>query len=193
MISFIKGRLVEKTPTEVIIEANGIGYQVNISLNTYASVADNEAIMLYTYLQVREDAHVLFGFADKMEREIFKLLISVSGIGANTARNILSYIQPKELMQSIAQEDTKSLQTIKGIGLKTAQRLIIELKEKVMKMHDLDEISLVNHNRNAEEALSALEVLGFVRKSAEKTVKKILEQDPDAGVEQIIKLALKNL
>ncbi|SRR5690554_126691 len=193
MISFIKGRLVEKTPTEVIIEANGIGYQVNISLNTYAAVTDNEAIMLYTYLQVREDAHVLFGFADKMEREIFKLLISVSGIGANTARNILSYIQPKELMQSIAQEDTKSLQTIKGIGLKTAQRLIIELKEKVMKMHDLDEISLVNHNRNAEEALSALEVLGFVRKSAEKTVKKILEQDPDAGVEQIIKLALKNL
>lgn len=193
MISFIKGRLVEKTPTEVIIEANGIGYQVNISLNTYASVTDNEAIMLYTYLQVREDAHVLFGFADKMEREIFKLLISVSGIGANTARNILSYIQPKELMQSIALEDTKSLQTIKGIGLKTAQRLIIELKEKVMKMHDLDEISLVNHNRNAEEALSALEVLGFVRKSAEKTVKKILEQDPDAGVEQIIKLALKNL
>jgi len=193
MISFIKGRLVEKTPTEVIIEANGIGYQVNISLNTYAAVTDNEAIMLYTYLQVREDAHVLFGFADKMEREIFKLLISVSGIGANTARNILSYIQPKELMQSIAQEDTKSLQTIKGIGLKTAQRLIIELKEKVMKMHDLDEISLVNHNRNAEEALSALEVLGFVRKSAEKTVKRILEQDPDAGVEQIIKLALKNL
>src|SRR5690554_3913913 len=193
MISFIKGRLVEKTPTEVIIEANGIGYQVNISLNTYAAVTDNEAIMLYTYLQVREDAHVLFGFADKMEREIFKLLISVSGIGANTARNILSYIQPKELMQSIAQEDTKSLQTIKGIGLKTAQRLIIELKEKVMKMYDLDEISAVNHNRNAEEALSALEVLGFVRKSAEKTVKKILEQDPDAGVEQIIKLALKNL
>lgn len=193
MISFIKGRLVEKIATEVIIETNGIGYQVSISLNTYAALPDSEFIMLYTYLQVREDNHTLFGFADKLEREIFKLLISVSGIGANTARNILSYIQPKELMQSIAQEDTKSLQTIKGIGLKTAQRLIIELKEKVMKMHDLDEISLVNHNRNAEEALSALEVLGFVRKSAEKTVKKILEQDPDAGVEQIIKLALKNL
>jgi len=193
MISFIKGRLVEKIATEVIIETNGIGYQVNISLNTYAALPDSEFIMLYTYLQVREDNHTLFGFADKLEREIFKLLISVSGIGANTARNILSYIQPKELMQAIVQEDAKSLQSIKGIGLKTSQRLIIELKEKVMKMYDLDEISAVNHNRNAEEALSALEVLGFVRKSAEKAVKRILEQNPEAGVEQIIKLALKNL
>src|SRR5690606_37864399 len=135
----------------------------------------------------------LFGFADKLEREIFKLLISDSGIGANTARNMMSYIQPKELMQAIVQEDVKAIQANKGIGLKTAQRVIIELKEKVMKMHDIDEISVAHHNTNADEALSALEVLGFVRKTAEKTVKKILEQNPDAGVEQIIKLALKNL
>jgi len=193
MISFIKGRLVEKAPTEVIIDSNGIGYQVNISLNTYSLITDSESIMLYTYLQVKEDSHTLFGFADKLEREIFKLLISVSGIGANTARNMLSYIQPKELMQAVVQEDVKAIQAIKGIGLKTAQRVIIELKEKVMKMHDLDEISVAHHNTNADEALSALEVLGFVRKTAEKMVKKILEQNPEAGVEQIIKLALKNL
>lgn len=193
MISFIKGRLVEKVPTEVIIDNNGIGYQVNISLNTYSLISDSESVMLYTYLQVKEDSHTLFGFADKLEREIFKLLISVSGIGANTARNMLSYIHPKELMQAIVQEDVKAIQAIKGIGLKTAQRVIIELKEKVMKMHDLDEISVAHHNTNADEALSALEVLGFVRKTAEKMVKKILEQNPEAGVEQIIKLALKNL
>ncbi|HLW63578.1 MAG TPA: Holliday junction branch migration protein RuvA, partial [Flavobacterium sp.] len=168
-------------------------YQVNISLNTYSLITDSESIMLYTYLQVKEDSHTLFGFADKLEREIFKLLISVSGIGANTARNMLSYIQPKELMQAVVQEDVKAIQAIKGIGLKTAQRVIIELKEKVMKMHDLDEISVAHHNTNADEALSALEVLGFVRKTAEKMVKKILEQNPEAGVEQIIKLALKNL
>ncbi len=193
MISFIKGRLVEKTPTEVIIETSGIGYQVNISLHTYSLLTDSEAIMLYTYFQIKDDAHTLFGFVEKLEREIFKMLISVSGIGANTARNMLSYIHPKELIQAIANEDVKTIQSIKGIGLKTAQRVIIELKEKVLKMNEVDEISVTHHNTNADEALSALEVLGFVRKNAEKTVKKIVEQNPEAGVEQIIKLALKSL
>ena len=193
MISFIKGRLVEKTPTEVIIETSGIGYQVNISLHTYSLLTDSEAIMLYTYFQIKDDAHTLFGFVEKLEREIFKMLISVSGIGANTARNMLSYIHPKELIQAIANEDVKNIQSIKGIGLKTAQRVIIELKEKVLKMNEVDEISVTHHNTNADEALSALEVLGFVRKNAEKTVKKIVEQNPEAGVEQIIKLALKSL
>lgn len=193
MISFIKGRLVEKTPTEVIIETSGIGYQVNISLHTYSLLTDSEAIMLYTYFQIKDDAHTLFGFVEKLEREIFKMLISVSGIGANTARNMLSYIHPKELIQAIANEDVKTIQSIKGIGLKTAQRVIIELKEKVLKMNEVDEISVTHHNTNADEALSALEVLGFVRKNSEKTVKKIVEQNPEAGVEQIIKLALKSL
>lgn len=193
MISFIKGRLVEKTPTEVIVDVNGVGYQINISLHSYSLLPANELITLYTYLQIKDDAHTLFGFVQKLEREIFKLLISVSGIGANTARNMLSYIHPNELLQAIATEDVKTIQSIKGIGLKTAQRVIIDLKDKVLKMKDIDEISVVAHNTNADEALSALEVLGFVRKTAEKAVKKIVEQHPEAKVEEIIKLALKNL
>lgn len=193
MISFIKGRLVEKTPTEVIVDVNGVGYQINISLHSYSLLPADELITLYTYLQIKDDAHTLFGFVQKLEREIFKLLISVSGIGANTARNMLSYIHPNELLQAIATEDVKTIQSIKGIGLKTAQRVIIDLKDKVLKMKDIDEISVVAHNTNADEALSALEVLGFVRKTAEKTVKKIVEQHPEAKVEEIIKLALKNL
>lgn len=193
MISFIKGRLVEKTPTEVIVDVNGVGYQINISLHSYSLLPADELITLYTYLQIKDDAHTLFGFVQKLEREIFKLLISVSGIGANTARNMLSYIHPNELLQAIATEDVKTIQSIKGIGLKTAQRVIIDLKDKVLKMKDIDEISVVAHNTNADEALSALEVLGFVRKTAEKVVKKIVEQHPEAKVEEIIKLALKNL
>lgn len=193
MISFIKGRLVEKTPTEVIVDVNGVGYQINISLHSYSLLPADELITLYTYLQIKDDAHTLFGFVQKLEREIFKLLISVSGIGANTARNMLSYIHPNELLQAIATEDVKTIQSIKGIGLKTAQRVIIDLKDKVLKMKDIDEISVVAHNTNADEALSALEVLGFVRKTAEKAVKKIVEQNPEAKVEEIIKLALKNL
>lgn len=193
MISFIKGRLVEKTPTEVIVDVNGVGYQINISLHSYSLLPTDELITLYTYLQIKDDAHTLFGFVQKLEREIFKLLISVSGIGANTARNMLSYIHPNELLQAIATEDVKTIQSIKGIGLKTAQRVIIDLKDKVLKMKDIDEISVVAHNTNADEALSALEVLGFVRKTAEKAVKKIVEQHPEAKVEEIIKLALKNL
>lgn len=193
MISFIKGRLVEKSPTEVIIETNGVGYQVHISLHTYSMITDSEAIELYTYLQIKEDAHTLFGFVEKFEREIFKLLISVSGIGANTARNMLSYIHPKELMQAIAHEDVKTIQGIKGIGIKTAQRVIIDLKEKVIKLYEISEISTPRNNTNADEALSALEVLGFVRKSAEKVIQKIVDETPSATVEEIIKLALKKL
>jgi len=193
MISFIKGRLVEKSPTEVVIETNGVGYQINISLHSYSQIKDSEALMLYTYLQIKEDAHTLYGFVEKLEREIFKLLISVSGIGANTARNMLSYIHPKDLVHAIAHEDVKTIQSIKGIGLKTAQRVIIDLKEKIVKIYEINEISTPQNNTNAEEALSALEVLGFVRKSAEKVVQKIVVEMPDASVEDIIKLALKKL
>ena len=193
MISFIKGRMVEKTPTEVIIETHGIGYQINISLHSYSLLPDSEAVELYTYLQIKEDAHTLYGFVEKFERELFKLLISVSGIGANTARNMLSYIHPKDLVNAIAAEDVKSIQAIKGIGLKTAQRVIIDLKEKVIKIYEISEISTPRSNTNADEALSALEVLGFVRKSAEKVIQKIVDELPDASVEDIIKLALKKL
>lgn len=193
MIAFIKGRLAEKTPTDVIIDCNGIGYQVHISLHSYSLIKDSEAIQLYTYLQIKEDAHTLYGFVEKLERELFKLLISVSGIGGNTARNMLSYVAPKDLMQAIASNDVKTIQSIKGIGLKTAQRVVIDLQEKVQKIYGLEDLTLPVHNTNAEEALSALEVLGFVRKATEKVVKKIVEQEPEATVEQIIKSALKSL
>lgn len=193
MIAFIKGRLVEKSPTEVIIDCNGVGYQINISLHTYAQLPNSENITLLTYFQVKEDSQTLYGFADKTEKEIFKLLISVSGIGGNTARNMLSHITPKELMSAIAANDLKTIQSVKGIGVKTAQRLVIDLQEKVIKLFNIEDLTVVYHNTNSEEALSALEVLGFVRKSAEKTVKKIVEQNPDATVEMIIKQALKNL
>lgn len=193
MIAFLKGRLVDKTPTDIIIDCNGIGYQVHISLHSYSLIKDQEAIQIYTYLQIKEDAHTLYGFIEKIERELFKLLISVSGIGGNTARNMLSYITPKELIQAIAAGDVKTIQAVKGIGLKTAQRVIIDLQEKVQKLYGVEELSVAVNNTNAEEALSALEVLGFVRKATEKVVKKIVAQDPHATVEQIIKSALKSL
>ena len=193
MIAFLKGRLVEKTPTDIIIDCNGIGYQVHISLHSYSLIKDQEAIQIYTYLQIKEDAYTLYGFIEKIERELFKLLISVSGIGGNTARNMLSYITPKELIQAIAAGDVKTIQSVKGIGLKTAQRVIIDLQEKVQKLYGVEELSVAVNNTNAEEALSALEVLGFVRKATEKVVKKIVAQDPQATVEQIIKSALKSL
>ncbi|WKW47191.1 Holliday junction branch migration protein RuvA [Myroides sp. JBRI-B21084] len=193
MIAFLKGRLVEKTPTDIIIDCNGIGYQVHISLHSYSLIKDNEAIQIYTYLQIKEDAHILYGFMDKVERELFKLLISVSGIGGNTARNMLSYVAPNDLIHAIATNDVKTIQSIKGIGLKTAQRVIIDLQEKVQKLYGLEDLSAPLNNTNAEEALSALEVLGFVRKATEKVVKNIVAQNPEITVEQIIKSALKSL
>lgn len=193
MIAFLKGRLVEKTPTDIIIDCNGIGYQVHISLHSYSLIKDSELIQIHTYLQIKEDAHILYGFVEKVERELFKLLISVSGIGGNTARNMLSYVSPKDLIHAIALNDVKTIQSIKGIGLKTAQRVVLDLQEKVQKMYGLEDLSTTVHNTNAEEALSALEVLGFVNKAAEKVVNKIIAQQPDATSEQIIKLALKSL
>jgi len=193
MIAFLKGRLVEKTPTDIIIDCNGIGYQVHISLHTYSLIKEEESIQIHTYLQIKEDAHILYGFAEKVERELFRLLISVSGIGGNTARNMLSYVSPKDLMQAIASNDVKTIQAIKGIGLKTAQRVVLDLQEKVRKIYGLEDLMVTLHNTNAEEALSALEVLGFMRKASEKVVNKILEQHPEATSEQIIKSALKSL
>ncbi|MBN9285173.1 MULTISPECIES: Holliday junction branch migration protein RuvA [Flavobacterium] len=193
MIAHIQGRLTEKSPTEVIIDCNGVGYHINISLHTFSLLPNSENIKLYTFLQVKEDAHTLFGFMEKAERELFKLLLSVSGVGASTARTMLSSITPQQIIHAIAGNDVATVQSIKGIGAKTAQRIILDLKDKVLKVYNLEEVSAVESNTNKNEALSALEVLGFMRKSAEKVVDKIVKDNPDASVESIIKLALKNL
>jgi len=191
MIAHLQGKLVEKNPTEVVIDCNGVGYQVNISLHTYSLIPDSENIRLFTYLQIKEDSHTLFGFAEKSEREIFKMLLSVSGIGASIARTMLSSLEPKQIIQALASGDVGTIQSIKGIGSKTAQRAILDLKDKVLKVYDLDEVSILQDNTNKDEALSALEVLGFNRKLAEKSVEKIVKENPDASIETIIKQALK--
>jgi Holliday junction DNA helicase RuvA len=193
MIAHIQGKLVEKTPTEVVIDCNGIGYSINISLHTYSLLPKTDFIKLFTHLIIKEDAHSLYGFVEKSEKEIFKMLLTVSGIGAGIARTMLSSIEPKQIIQALASGDVGTIQSIKGIGSKTAQRAILDLKDKVLKIYDLDEISLVQNNTNRDEALSALEVLGFVRKTSEKIVDKVISQNPDATVELIIKQALKNL
>ncbi|WP_294818441.1 Holliday junction branch migration protein RuvA [uncultured Flavobacterium sp.] len=193
MIAHLQGRMVEKSPTGVVIDCNGVGYDVNISLHTYSLLPDSENIKLYIFLQVKEDAHTLFGFAEKAERELFKLLLSVSGVGAGTARTMLSSLEPRHIINSIASGDVATIQSIKGIGTKTAQRVILDLKDKVLKLYDLGEVSVSGYNTNKDEALSALEVLGFNKKLAEKAIEKIVKDDPSAGVETIIKQALKNL
>lgn len=193
MIAQIQGRLVEKTPTDVVIDCHGVGYQIHISLHTFSQLPKSENIKLYTYLQIKEDAHSLYGFAEKKERELFKLLISVSGVGAGTARTMLSSLAPEQIIQAIASNDVGTIQSIKGIGAKTAQRVILDLKEKVLKLYQIEEVSGTPYNTNKEEALSALEVLGYVRKNAEKVVEKILVATPNASVEDLIKQALKVL
>ena len=193
MIAHLQGKLVEKSPTQVVIDCGGVGYHVNISLHTYSLLPTTDFIKLFTHLQIKEDAHTLFGFVEKSEREIFKLLLSVSGIGASIARTMLSLLDPKQITNAIASGDVVTIQSIKGIGSKTAQRVILDLKEKVLKLYDLDEVSISQSNTNRDEALSALEVLGFVRKASERIVDKIVKEVPESSVEYIIKQALKNL
>ncbi len=193
MITHIQGKLVEKNPTEVVIDCNGIGYLLNISLNTFSQIQDKENIRLYTHLQVREDSHTLFGFSSLAEREIFRLLISVSGIGASIARTMLSSLTPKQVREGIATEDVSLIQSIKGIGLKTAQRTVIELKDKILKVYDIDEDSVSLNNTTKDEALSALEVLGVNKKQSERVIDKFMASQPSANVETIIKEALKSL
>lgn len=176
-----------------MIDCHGVGYQIHISLHTFSQLPESENIKLYTYLQIKEDAHSLYGFAEKKERELFKLLISVSGVGAGTARTMLSSLAPEQIIQAIASNDVGTIQSIKGIGAKTAQRVILDLKEKVLKLYQIEEVSGTPYNTNKEEALSALEVLGYVRKNAEKVVEKILVATPNASVEDLIKQALKVL
>ena len=193
MITHIQGRLIEKNPTDVVIDCNGIGYLLHISLHTYSQIPDKEQLKLYTHLQIKEDTHTLFGFSSLAEREIFRLLISVSGIGASIARTMLSSLSPKQVREGIASGDVALIQSIKGIGAKTAQRVIIDLKDKILKIYDIDEVSVAKDNTNKNEALSALEVLGFAKKQAERVVDKVIMSQPDASVEIIIKQALKNL
>jgi len=193
MITFLKGKLVEKNHTDVVIECHGVGYFVNISLHTFSLLPEGESIMLYTYLHIKEDSHTLYGFSQKSEREIFKLLISVSGVGTSIARTMLSSLDPTQVKQAIGTGDVKTIQGVKGIGAKTAQRVILDLKDKILKVYDVDDVSAGSGNTNKDEALSALETLGFVRKQAEKVCDSIVRENPDASVETIIKLALKKL
>lgn len=193
MITHIRGKLIEKNPTDVVIDCNGIGYTLNISLHTYSQIPNEEAVKLYTYLQVKEDSHTLYGFSTLAEREIFKLLISVSGVGASIARTMLSSLTPVQVREGIATSNVALIQSIKGIGTKTAQRVILDLKDKILKVYDIDEISVAKNNTVKDEALSALEVLGFVRKQSERIVDKVIAVQPEANVETIIKQALKNL
>lgn len=193
MITQIQGKLIEKSPTEVVIDCNGVGYLLNVSLNTFSNLPDSGTVLLYSYLSIREDAHTLYGFIDKTEREIFKLLISVSGVGPSIARTMLSSMTSEEIQKAIASENVAVIKGVKGIGAKTAQRVIVDLKDKILKTYDLGEVTVTSGNTNKEEALSALEVLGFNRRLSEKVVTGILKTDPNASVEQIIKLALKNL
>lgn len=192
MITQIKGRLVEKSPTELVVDCNGVGYSINISLNTFSQLNDEENIKLFTHLIVKEDSHTLFGFSTKSERELFKLLISVSGVGASTARTMLSSLNPVEIISSINNEDVNSVQSIKGIGSKTAQRIILELKDKVLSLES-DDSQIQMISKDADEAITALEVLGYSRKQTSKIVNQIKTENHGITVESLIKKALNKL
>jgi Holliday junction DNA helicase RuvA len=191
MIGRLNGRLIEKNPTDLLIECGGVGYEVKISLNTFSQLGGDEAVQVFTKLIVREDAHILYGFASKEEREMFNHLVSVSGIGPNTAMIMLSSLVPDEIAQAILTEDVTTIQKIKGIGTKTAQRVIIDLKSKVSKMELSSENIFSSNNRNRFDALNALVSLGFDKKSAEKVLDKI--DTGNQSVEELIKDALRNL
>ncbi|MGB5323027.1 Holliday junction branch migration protein RuvA [Lutimonas sp.] len=193
MITHIQGKMVEKNPDHVVVECNGLGYHVNISLQTFSNIPDQENLKLYTHLVIREDAHILFGFYSKTEREIFKMLISVSGVGPSIAITMLSSMDTEEIQQAIGSEDVSKIQSVKGIGLKTAQRVIVDLKDKILKSYEISEDLPSSNNTIKIEALSALEVLGFSRKKIEKVIQVILQNSPDVSLEELIKQALKNL
>ena len=198
MIEYIKGELTELTPAMAVVECHGVGYGINVSLNTFSAIQGKQEVKLFIYEAIREDAHVLYGFATKQERELFLLLITVSGIGGNTARMILSALSPNELCNVISSGNDKLLKTVKGIGLKTAQRIIVELKDKIAStgITEAETVSSISASVNAEiyeEAVAALVMLGFAQAPTYKAVASILKAEPDATVEQVIKLALKML
>jgi len=192
MITQIKGRLIEKSPTELVVDCNGIGYSINISLNTFSKIGNDENIRLYTHLIVKEDSHTLFGFDSKSERSLFKLLISVSGVGASTARTMLSSMTTIEIISSINNEDVNAVQSIKGIGSKTAQRIILELKDKIHSQ-DSDDSQIQMMTKDTDEAITALEVLGYSRKQTIKIINQIKTENQNISVESLIKKALNKL
>jgi Holliday junction DNA helicase RuvA len=193
MYEFIRGTIIERNPASVVIETAGVGYSVNISLNTYTKLSQKTEVLIYMHQVVREDAHLLFGFADKTERELFRNLISVNGVGANTAIMMLSSLSPDEIAAAVTTENVAVLKAVKGIGIKTAQRIIIDLKDKLAKFRENDTIFTLPNNTILNESLSALVMLGFVKKDAEKVISKILQEQPQSTVEGVIKQALKRL
>ena len=194
MYEYLSGKLIDKTPTEAVIDCNGVAYFVNISLQTSSRIDNSGDVKLYTHLVVKEDSHTLFGFAKKGERNLFRLLISVSGVGANTARVILSAMTSDEIANAIVTENVDILKSVKGIGTKTAQRIILDLKDKVAKHDTSTELFTDSHNTNKDEALSALVMLGFAKKAAEKALTKVIKNEGlSASVEDLVRFALKIL
>ena len=193
MIEYIKGKIIETSPTNAIIECYGIGYDVNISLTTYSLLKEGEESKLYIYEAIREDAHLLYGFINKRERELFVLLISVSGVGPNTARIILSSFTPDELENVIASENVGLLKNVKGIGTKTAERIIVDLKDKIKVGNSTFIIGTREGNEVQEETIAALVMLGYPQTAAKKVVQKLAKENPNYKVEELIKIALKAL
>lgn len=193
MIEYLHGQLIELNPAHVVIDLNGLGYFVHVSLNTYSALSGQKQVQLYIHEVIREDAYSLYGFHDIDERELFRMLISVSGVGANTGILFLSSLSGNELKAAIISGDFNKLKSVKGIGLKTAQRIIVELKDKLTKEPISSNIFATINNTAREEALSALVTLGFIKKNAEKVVDKIIREESDCTVEQIIKFALKQM
>ncbi len=198
MIDYIRGELVELTPTSAVIDTGGVGYSLFVSLNTYSAIQQKKTVKLYVFESIREDAHLLYGFVNKEERELFMLLISVSGVGAGTARTILSAYSPLELVNVISTENTNLLKSVKGIGLKTAQRIIVDLKDKVVQLGGISGSGNISGGAMPvsgvqEEAIQALTMLGFLASASQKVVVAIMKEEPDAPVEKVIKLALKRL
>ena len=198
MIEYIKGELAEITPAMAVIDCHGVGYGINISLNTYSAIQGKKETKLFIYEVIREDTYMLYGFSTKQERELFLLLISVSGIGGNTARMILSALSPAELCTVISTGNEKLLKTVKGIGLKTAQRIIVDLKDKIASIGGeqgvpVSKLAAAANSEVYEEAVAALTMLGFAPAPSQKVVAEILKDDPNTAVEMVIKLALKRL
>jgi len=193
MYDYIKGEIKEISPTHIILDNNGIGYFINISVNTYSKFSGKESALILIYELIREDTHQLYGFFDKKERDLFLLLISVSGVGANTARVMLSSLSPDEIQNAILHSDINLLKSIKGIGAKSAERIIVDLRDKVGKIEDMDQIVMPLSNTIKEEALSALVMLGFPKAKVEKFLSQILKDNGDLTVEELIKETLKRI
>ena len=197
MLEYVKGDIVEITPTYVVVENQGMGYMVNISLQTYSAIQDKSVAKLFLYESIREDAFVLYGFASSTERKMFLLLISVSGVGAGTARMILSSLSSAELCQAIQTENVQAIKSVKGIGLKTAQRILVDLKDKIQELdvasNVVTPVAATANQQIASEAVAALSMLGFASTQSQKAVAKILSDEPALSVEQVIKKALKLL